>query len=472
MTQPLTWFANVTNKLGKRLAGDSRLARIFHGSISGIFGRGLTFLIGLITLPLTVHYLGKLEYGIWVTISTSVAMLSVADLGIANTLTNLISEAFAADDRAAAQRAFATAFWMALLLCGILAFPCWILWQHMNWAAIFKLSDLRLLAQTKACIAITAAFFLISLPLNLANRVLAGYQQVHFSNYFAMAGNALTLPLLISVIAAKGTIVTLTAAYCGLSIISCIGLNLWLWFRYTPWMKPSLGKVRRSTGSQLLREGMLFFVVQLTTLVVFYSDNLVITRYLGPAEVTPYSIAYRLISWASLLQALIAPSIWPALSEAYGKGDLAWVERTFRAINRKSLTAIGCLAVVLAAAGRPIIRAWAGQAAVPSARLLWLMAAFAFTMSMTSNQALLLNASRRLCLEAIVAVLAAVANLGFSIYLVQRIGSEGVVLGSLLSFLFFMVVPQAWEVRRVLAGKYLSQGQAPSEAQELALRKF
>ncbi len=471
MPNLLSRVAGPVRQARSRLQADPRLARILHGSLSGIFGRGLGLAISVVTLPLTIRYLGKLEYGVWVTISSSVGILAVADLGIANTLTNLISEAYAADDRDKAQRYFATAFWMTVGLVILLAPLFWFAWSRIDWGSVFHLTDAGLTRQARACVAISVAYFLCLLPLNLANRVLGGYQQVHLSNYFAMAGSLAGLAALLAVIALKGTIVQLTAAYCTISLLGSVALNLWLCFWYKPWLVPSLGKARRAATSVLLRQGFLFFVLQLTGLVVFYSDNLVITHFLGAAEVTPYSVAYRLTGYASLLQSLIAPSVWPALTEAYRKGEIAWVERTYRNLNRRILAAIGCFALFLGVAGRWIIRLWAGPAAVPDAHLLWLMAAFAFVMSMTSNQALLLNASSRLRLEATVAVLAAVANLGLSIHLVTRIGAQGVILASLVSFLLFMVIPQAWEVRRVLAGRYLRRDNFAAATPEPALRK-
>jgi hypothetical protein len=83
------------------------------------------------------------------------------------------------------------------------------------------------------------------------------------------------------------------------------------------------------------------------------------------------------------------------------------------------------------------------------------MAFWAVVVSITTNQALLLTATGRLKLESTVAVIAAMANLYLSIHLVTRLGSVGVILSTVISFLVFIVGPQQWEVTRVLAGKYL-----------------
>jgi O-antigen/teichoic acid export membrane protein len=446
----------LVDRLRRRLRDDPRLARVLHGSTSGFVGRGFSLLISLLTLPLTLHYLGKLEYGIWITISTTVVMIGVLDLGIANTLTNLISDAFAHGDPQAAQRYFATAFWLTIGVVVVLAAGSAEVWHVLDWGRLLHVSDPVLTGKVRTAVAISLAYVLLSLPLNLANRVLSGYQQMHLANYFAMINNVLSLAAILTTIMMRGDLVTLMAAYCCAMILGSILLNAWLMVWHKPWMKPNPSRVSREVAGRLFRQGFLFFVIQLTTLVVFNSDNLVITHYLGPSDVTAYSIAWRLAGYASLLQSLLITSFWPAFTEAYRKHEMDWLRKTYHAMEQKTLIAVGSAALLMGLFGRPLIRAWVGDASVPSALLLWTMAAWAMMVSITTNQALLLSATGRLRTAAMVAVVAALVNLGLSIELVQRIGTEGVILSTVLSFAVVMVGPQAWEVRRVLSGVFLS----------------
>jgi len=436
----------------QRLRSDPRLARMLHGAASGLAGRGVALLVSLVTLPLTVRYLGKLEYGVWVTISSSVMLFSVLDFGIANTLTNFISEAYAEDDCEKAQGYFATAFWLTVGVAAVLAVLGVVVWRGVDWGALLHLHDAVLIAQARMCIAISIAFFAVSLPLNLANRVLSGYQQVHLANYFSMTNSVLGLVAVVSVVLARGNIVHLMAAYCAAMVTGSVLLNVWLSGWHKPWIRAHPGKVSRSRMRGLFGQGALFFALQLTTLVVFNSDNLVITHYLGAAEVTPYSIAWRLTTYATMMQTILIPSFWPAFTEAYRKRELAWMRSTYNEMVRKTVLAVSAVALLIGLFGRPAIHLWAGPAAVPGPLLLWTLAGWAVLVTVTTNQALLLTATGRLRLEAGVAVIAAVANLGLSIVLVQRIGAEGVIVATILSFVVFMVVPQAWEVRRVLKG--------------------
>lgn len=451
-------------RLQQQIMQDRRLQRVLHGSISGLVSKLATLLVSAITLPLLVHYLGALEYGIWVTISTSIAMLVVLDLGIANTLTNLIAEAHAEGDRQKAQRYFATAFWVTLLLVLLLTPVLLLAWRTVPWGSVFHVSDPELVRESAQCIAIAGGFFLLSLPLTLANRVLGGFQQVHLANYFSIANNVCGLFATVVTVSLHGSLVALMAAYGGGMLVGTLALNLWLCFWQRPWIRPMPNKMTAVVIRRLFGQSILFFVIQITGLVVFSSDNLVITHYLGADAVTPYSVAWKLSQYASLLQAVLMPSLWPAISEAYHRRDMVWVRRTYRGTRQRVLTAVGIASMVVGLFGRSIIRVWTAGAVVPGGALIWLMAIFAFVMACTNQQALLLAAVERLKLEATVAVLAAAANLCGSILLIQRIGVNGVILSTLASFLLFMILPQAWEVRRVLQGRFLKQGAGTVES--------
>src|ERR1700733_7836118 len=116
----------------------TRYRRIGAAALSALFGKGAILLVNAITVPLTVHYLGTEGYGLWITISSAVSMFFVLDIGVANTLTNLISEAYSGDDRKLAASYFATAFWLVVGIAGLLGLFGWLLWLHIDWSYLFN----------------------------------------------------------------------------------------------------------------------------------------------------------------------------------------------------------------------------------------------------------------------------------------------------------------------------------------------
>lgn len=437
---------------------------IASATLTAIFGKGTNLLVSAATVPLTVRYLGAEGYGLWITISSAATMFFVLDIGIANTLTNLISEAYAADDKERAATYFATAFWLVLGISAVLGVVGWMLWPHIPWVSIFHVQNPALMPDTSRAMAAAFIVFLLALPTGLAAKVLGGYQELHASNLFAAAGSILSLLAVVAVVYFHGSLPLLVAGFAGSSVAANAACLLWICLFHKPWMRPWPRRIDPACIGRIFHSGTQFFAIQLAALVIFSSDNMVISHYLSPAYVTPYAITWRLVGYITAVQALIVPAIWPAYSEAYAKGDLPWIRSTYNRVRWLTVAAlvVGCSTMLFA--GRAIIRIWAGPAAVPSTTLIQLMCVWIVICVFTMNQSCLMGATFRVSKQAISSVLSAVANLALSIYWVKTLGTTGVVLGTIVSYLVFIVVVQSWEVRRILRGDFLPGRHLPDTA--------
>ena len=403
-----------------------------------------------ISIPLTVRYLGAEMYGVWVTIGTTLAMLAVMDLGIGNTLTNSISEAYALGSKQLAGLYTTSAFWMMLalaLLFGVIGYP---LWRAINFGYIFNIHGQFAISQTRDAVGVAYALFLLGLPVNLINKILGGYQQLQIANYFSAAGAVLSLLAIAATTYFRGGLVVLVLAYSGSLLLSNMICMLWLFVFHKPWLFPSLKKVHFSTAKQMLNSGGLFFLLQLSGLIVFNSDNLVIAHFMGASQVTPYNVTWKLVSYAAVLQNLLMPALWPAYSEAIVRGDAAWVRSTYRRTMWATMLFASVFCLALLFVGRPFIRIWASPAAVPSGALLIAMCVWTLICTLMNNEATVLVAANEIRLQTWLSVLAAAVNLLLSILLVQRIGALGVILGTILSYILVLIGPQTWKTISVL----------------------
>jgi O-antigen/teichoic acid export membrane protein len=446
---------------------DPRLSRVLHGGASALLGSVVALLVSAISLPLTVRYLGAEQYGIWVTVSTTVVLMSVLDLGIANSLTNMIGKAFAADDKSAAQRSYATALWTCTVVSALAGVAAWALWGYVPWGSLFCIpihaAWAGLAHEAEVCAAIAVAFFLVSLPLKLINRVLGGYQETQIANYASLVNSVLGLVAILGVMAWGGSLVQLMLFYSVMMLGGTLALNVWVVFRRKRWLTPWPTMVSRKSVRELLGTGPGFLLLQISALVVFNSDNVVIAHYLGPAEVTPYSVTMRLATYATVLQMALYPSLWPAYVEASARGDYEWVRRVFWKSARYSMGAAGIAVVVLALFGRPLIGWYVGPAAVPSEALILAICVWTLVATGTELESCLLSALNRVKLQAVLAVVGVTLNLALSIYWVRKIGSVGVVLGTITSYLLVVVIPLSMAVARELYGRVPRHGREVTE---------
>lgn len=442
---------------------------IASATLTALFGKGANLLVSAATVPLTVRYLGAEGYGLWITISSAATMFFVLDIGIASTLTNLISESYAADDKERAAAYFATAFWLVLGISALLGLAGWILWPSIPWVSIFHVQTPALAQETSRAMAAAFVVFLLALPTSLASKVLGGYQELHVSNLFSACGSVLSLLAVLGVIYFHGSLPVLIAGFAGAPVVANAACLLWICLLHKPWMRPWPRRISLSYTSRIFRSGSQFFAIQLAGLIIFSSDNLVIAHYLSPAQVTPYAITWRLVGYITAVQTLVIPALWPAYAEAYAKGALGWIRSTYNRVRwiSAAVLVVGCSTMLLV--GRAIIRIWAGPAAIPSALLVELMCVWIVICVFTTNQSCLMGATFRVSKQAVSSSLSAAANLALSIFWVKTMGPVGVVLATIVSYLVFIVAVQSWEVRRILRGDFLLGQQLQESPMDEAL---
>ena len=424
-----------------------RYRRLFSAVWSGAAVRLLSAALTLVSLPLAVRYLGAERYGVWASIASTVVWINLLDLGIANTLTNHISHAFALDDKPSAARYFTNALALTLVVSVIAGVALAAVFPRINWVALFNVSAAVSASEVNATVAVAATLMLLGLPCNLAGKLLAGHQELHRNNLAICAGTVagvagLALGIVLRV--SMPLLFVMSAGYLTFASLATLLVTV-LWAK--PWLRPRTSLIDRSAIRELLDSGSSFFLIQVAAVVVFSSDNLVVSHYLGAAEVTPYSVTWRLVGLAALLQSLIFPALWPAYAEAYARRDYGWIRRTF-ALTMKGTVALNLAGVLmLILLGRTVIRLWAGPAAVPTAHLLLAMGVWALINGFMSVESCLLAALSRTREQAVLSIVAAVVNIMLSIALVQHVGSVGVIGGTILSYLLVLVVPQSMIVR-------------------------
>lgn len=429
----------------------SRRARsVVQGTASGLLGRGLGFLTGIISLPLTVRYLGSERYGVWITISTALTFLSFTDFGLTNSMTNALGRAYGEEDRHAARRYVSSAFFV---LCAIAVFVLiggGTSVAHLAGFLFPRAQSGPLRAEIVDSLMLALTIFALNFPLLTVSRILAAHQESAIANLWAMAGNVANLVAILVVIWFHGGLWWLVLGCSGLGLLINAASAIWLFEFHKPWLRPSPWAVDQKILRELLSAGWRFFVIGTAWMITSQTDNLVIAHFLGAKQVTPYNVTFRLFAIATMMQTLVYPSLWPAYTEAFAQKDFEWIRRIFRSSFKLSFLATLPIVLVLVIFGRPIIRLWAGAGAVPPFSVIVWMAIWNLILSNLYVASCLLSATGHLRGMAIFGSLSALLNLALSIALVKIYGISGVIAGTVIAAILASYLPTFWEVRRVL----------------------
>ncbi len=412
----------------------------------------LTIGISLLSVPLTVHYLGAERYGVWLTISSLIVWMALTDFGLAgNALVNVLSESNGRDDRKAALEYTASAVWALTAVAAALGLAALAGFRFVPWNRVFHVSassvDPRELA---LAVAFTFAFFLLGLPLSVQASVYSAHQDGFLASGWGIGINLASLAALVLVTRFHGGLPQLVLALAGTRIaVLAVNFYFMFWRRY-PWLRPRPSAFRRHAVRRLAGLGGKYLVTQLGALGIYQSQPLIITQVLGPKDVVVFVIAQKIITLPMDLVYMATSPFVPAFGEARARDDWAWIRKAFRNATVGSVAAALPLLVAIGLAAKPLIRIWAGAAAVTSTSLiLWLSAYNLSGVALMAAGQLMIGVERVTALAVSLALCAA-GTIGFGILFAHYLGLSGVALAMIFSKLITLWPIQLWAVRRIL----------------------
>lgn len=427
---------------------NERHRRAAWTALIAVFARAASVLTGLITVPLTLHYLGAERYGMWMTMSSFIAMLGFADLGIGSGIMNAVSDAYGRDDRAAIRR-FVSSGMFVLSVVAFAIVACFAaLYHEVPWYDLFNVHSRQAREEAGPALAVLTACFAGAIPASVIQRVQMGQQQGFIANTWQCISSVTTLGFVIFAISLKAGLPWLVLAFAGSPIVTSL-LNSIVYF---VWLQPDTAPAFRFVSREAMKKvahiGILFFILQITYSVTFTSDNIVIAQLRDAHAVAVYAVPQRLFTIIPAVLGMVLTPLWPAYGEALARGDNAWVWRTLKRslVASMGLAAIGSIILVLT--GNWIIKLWVGNI-IPTSMLLlvglgiWqVVQAGGFAASMYLNGA---NAVRVLVIMSVTTAALAIA---LKIYLVPAIGISGVVWATILSYVFCAGIPTFIFLRR------------------------
>jgi O-antigen/teichoic acid export membrane protein len=427
-----------------------RVLNIIQSVVTSLGNKGVSVLVTFLSVPLTIRYLGPEQYGAWVTIGSLLAWLSLTDFGLGNGLTNAVTTAVGEDRPDLARMHVSNGIFLLTVIAGMTGLVLLVAWPFIDWAALFGIRSAAARAEIGPAMAAALTIFLLQFPLGVAAKVYLAYQEGRIGNYWATAGNILSLVVLLIVTRTHGGLIWLVVALSGTSLLVNLANNLWVFVLHRPIVSPRLRHVELGAMRSLGQVGGKFFLIQIMALVVFQTDNLVVGHFLGSAKVPEYSLTYALFNYTSLPQAALFSYLWAAYTEAIARKDIAWVSRTFR-LNLALGMAFTLVAVlVITFVAKPFIAWWAGPTVVPSTALIIWMAAWSLINAFTNPIACLLASAAHLRAQIVYGALSTASNIVLSIYLVQRWGVEGVIAATVIAYAIFVCGPTYVDSQRLL----------------------
>ena len=325
-----------------------------------VIAKSITALTGVISVPLTLQYLGAERFGLWMTISSLASILTFADLGLGNGLVSAVSVRYGRDEGNEIAQYVSSAFFFLLFTGLMLLTIFWSVHSWVPWTRVFSVASRVAASEADPAIFAVVVCFCIGLPLVVAQRIQMAMQEFWLSNLWLTAGNLLGLAGVILAIHWRVGLPVLTLAMYGGPVIAGLLSTSVEFGLVRRALSPRWSLVSRQVISRLARTGLIFFLLQILTVLGLGIDNVVIAAMSNAEAVAPYAIMARYAQSLLVVNVFLQP-LWPAFGEAMGRGDYAWARQ---ALNRASRWTIGIgigIAIFTAVAGQGVVRLWVGH---------------------------------------------------------------------------------------------------------------
>jgi O-antigen/teichoic acid export membrane protein len=442
---------------------ESRSLTRYRGIFLGGGFAGLSKFVSLVTVaisaPLTVAYLGAERYGMWMTISSLIALLAFADMGIGSGLVTALAATDGTRELDKRSRLVSSAFYMLFGLAAIISLVFLSAYSLIPWGEVFGVTTAHAAAEAGPGVLAFVLCFAAGLPFAVVQRVQMGLQESWRAYLWQTGASLVSLAgVLVAARQQAGVAWLVVAMNGGPVLVGAINSLVEFWIRM-PTLRPRLSKCDPRVLKSLLGVGAIFVVLQLCGVAGTVADSFVIAQLFGAAAVAPYAVMYKLFQ-TSLIFSLFMVPLWPALGEALARGDYAWARAALNRAVLLSTVAGLLLAIVFLAFGQSIVRAWVGDQLVPDFLLVAGFAAWIVLSAYGGAMTSLLNNRQFLRLQVKIYGGASIAALALKVPFAYWMGPAGVVWATVIAYSLGYCVPAGLVARRMFRAN-ISPAQSP-----------
>lgn len=379
---------------------------LFANIAASFLIKGWSAVVVLLLVPATLHCLGEYQNGIWLTISSLLLWIDNMDIGLGNGLRNKVAEYMAHDETERTRRLISSTF--AMLTCIIIPVLLILLlliavsdpYGVLN-AEPSKVSHLDQVLMVTVTLVCTSFIF------KLIGNFYMGLQLPAVSNLLIALGQTLAL---------VGTYIVLWSGSHSLMhialvntaaplLVYLIAYPITFYYKYSQ-LRPAFSLINLKEAKEVVNMGAQFFIMQISSVVLFMTSNLLISKLFSPSMVTPYQITYRYFSVLLVAFTVICMPFWNATTDAYERNDIEWIRQATRKLR---LMTIGILVMmmVMVVISPWVYDIWIGDITIDF-RMSIVMATYIFILIYSMRYSYFINGIGKLRLQLIFTVSAAI----------------------------------------------------------------
>lgn len=432
----LSAFSSLNSIINK---GHQRSVKAKKNILASFVIRGCNIAISLVLVPLTIHYVDRTQYGVWLTLSSIIGWFTFFDIGFGNGLRNKFAEAIAKGDHLLARIYLSTTYAILSIIIAVVLIIFFCVNPFLNWSTILN-APAGMAEQLSTVALLVFVFFCLQFVLQLITTIITANQQPAKASFFNFLGSLFSLTIIfILTKTTSGSLIYLGMALGITPVLVLTSSSLWFYNHEYKQYAPSFKYIKFSYARNLMSLGIKFFIIQIAAIIFYETSNLIIAQLFGPAQVTSYNIAYKYFGIIPMVMSIITSPFWSAFTEAWVNKDIQWIKTTMKRLRLLCLL-LSALAVLMLLLSDFVYTMWVGNQIIIPLSVSISIASYVILNAWNAIHSQFLNGVGKIKMQLYFALGGSLINIPLAIFLGKNLGIYGVVLSTTIISIVVAVV--------------------------------
>ncbi len=410
-----------------------------YGALLSYAQMGLGILIALLYTPYMIRMLGKSEYGLYSTVSSTISMLSILNLGLNAGYIRYFARYRTNNDNQSIYRLNGL-YLLIFLIIGFVALVCGLV-MSFNLDFIFSNGLTAEEYDVARILALLVTFNMaFSFPASVFSTIISAHERFVFLKTIAMIRSALTPAIMLPILYYGYKSITMVTV----SVVLSLLVDFWYYIYCRNVLKAKFYFDNFEEGILKSLFAYTFFIALngIFDQITWSVDKCILARYRGTVAIAVYSVAYSLYMFYQSMSCSISGVFTPHIHAIVNEKNINIENRNknltelFVRIGRIQFLVVALITSGFYFFGKQFLVFWVGNGYDESYYITFMFMASA-SIALIQNtgieiqRALNLHQFRSLLLFA-----TSIMNLIISIYLCQLYGAIGCAIGTVIVLLF------------------------------------
>jgi len=398
----------------------------FHHLATGYSAIAINIIIFAFLTPYMLDTLGSEQYGIWQLVSNISMFFSMGSLGLSSAF--YIEFARSKDDNEKSLKLINTVFFTYLMV-GLISFIAYI-FLLINFNRFFIINA-NYVMQAKFAFTFSYFAFLVIFIFGFLDLIIFLHNKITTRNIveiFKICANGLGSIVLI----ALGFDIVAIAF---LSLLTTILQIVFYYFKAIKLQTFHLSFLYFDFEylKKLYKSGFYFFIYSVSALIIFNTDNIIISHFMGAEYVSLYAIIFRFVTISEKFIFVITSVKMPKVSQFIAQLKYSSVLDMYKKAWLVTLALSILVALVMSVFGLDILHLWLGDKYKFDIGLIWIFSILVVIHSLSNVTGWFLGSLNLIKNQSLISAVEVFSNLILSVILYQKYGLRGIALGTLIS---------------------------------------